>query len=253
MGTAVIGGAYSETYSANRAYRTLNAPIPGIFYLETCLKGGVFTVAWFVERFAGDLAKPWLSMSPEELLEGAAAEIPPGSLGLMLVPYWHNVMSPYWDPAATGVTVGWHGAHGPAHLYRAILEGIAFEQRLAGDGLIEAQDNAFGEYVILGGGSKSDLWCQIMSDITGLPIVRSATAEATSLGAGILAATAAGWYEDIRKAADAMTSTTDTFEPDPGRRKIYDRLFREVYRPLFPAVQPLVDRLTELTHENLGL
>ena len=253
MGTAVIGGAYSGEYKTSRAYRTLNAPIPGVFYLETCLKGGVFTVAWFIERFAGELKKPRLSVSPEELLEAAAAEVPPGSLGLMLVPYWHNVMSPYWDPAASGITIGWHGAHGPAHFYRAILEGIAFEQRLAGDGLIEAQEQAFKEYVILGGGSKSDLWCEIMSDVTGLPIVRSATVEATCLGAGILAAAASGWYEDIFTAAEAMTATTDTFRPDPGRLRTYDRLFREVYRPLFPAVQPLVDRLTELTHEALGL
>jgi xylulokinase len=221
--------------------------------LETCLKGGVFTVSWFIERFANELAKPWLSLSPEELLEGAAEQIAPGSLGLIVVPYWHNVMSPYWDPAATGLTVGWHGAHGPAHFYRAILEGIAFEQRLAGDGLIAAQDEPFGEYVILGGGSKSDLWCQIMSDVTGLPVVRSATAEATCLGAGILAAAASGWYADIRKAADAMTATAETFTPDPQRLELYDRLFKEVYRPLFPAVQPLVDRLTELTNEGLDL
>ena len=119
--------------------------------------------------------------------------------------------------------------------------------------LIEAQEQAFKEYVILGGGSKSDLWCEIMSDVTGLPVVRSATAEATCLGAGILAAAASGWYQDIYKAAEAMTGTTDTFQPDPERAQTYDRLFREVYRPLFPAVQPLVDRLTELTHESLGL
>jgi xylulokinase len=253
MGTAVIGGAYSGEYTTSRAYRTLNAPIPGAFYLETCIKGGVFTVAWFIERFADELAKPWLASSPEELLERAAAKVPPGSLGLMLVPYWHNVMSPYWDPAASGITIGWHGAHGPAHFYRAILEGIAFEQRLAGDGMLEAQNHAFKQYVILGGGSKSDLWCQIMSDVTGLPVVRSATAEATCLGAGILAAAASGWYEDINAAAEAMTGTTDIFRPELERTQVYDQLFREVYRPLFPAIQPLVDRLTELTHEKLGI
>jgi sugar (pentulose or hexulose) kinase len=252
MGTAVIGGAFSQEYRTDRAYRTLNAPIPGVFYLETCLKGGVFTVGWFIERFASELNKPWLSLSPEELLERAAAEIPPGSLGLMLVPYWHNVMSPYWDPAASGITVGWHGAHGPAHLYRAILEGIAFEQRLAGNGLMEALDHPFKEYAILGGGSKSNLWCQIMSDITGLRIVRSATTEATCLGAGILAAAESGWYRDIYAAAEAMTSASDSFEPDRERGRIYERLYTEVYRFLFPAVQPLVDRLTELTHDTLG-
>jgi xylulokinase len=248
MGTAVIGGAFSRRYRADRAFRTMYAPIPDAYYLETCLKGGVFTVGWFVERFARELDKPWLPMSPEELLEIAAAEIPPGSLGLMLVPYWHNVMSPYWDSAATGITIGWHGAHGPEHFYRAILEGIAFEQRLAGDGLLESLGQPFSQYVILGGGSRSRLWCQIMADVTGIDIVRSTTTEATCLGAGILAATAAGWYPDVYRAAAAMTGTDESFLPDPENSGIYDTLYRDVYKPLFPALRPLIDRLTDLTH-----
>jgi xylulokinase len=99
----------------------------------------------------------------------------------------------------------------------------------------------------MGGGSRSALWCQIFADVTGVPVVRSSSAEATCLGAGILAAVAAGWYPDPAAAAAAMTATTDSFDPQPEAQAVYDRLYTEVYRPLFPAVQPLVDRLTELT------
>lgn len=253
LGTAVASGVVSADYRCDRAFRTLIAPIPGHYFAEHILRGGVFTIAWFVEQFAADLRgaanAAGQPQRAEEILEAAARQLPPGAAGLMLVPYWNNVMNPYWDPAATGVVIGWTGSHGRAHFYRAILEGIAFEQRLVGDAMMAALGAPFAEYVAMGGGSRSDLWCQIMADVTGVPVVRSTSAEATCLGAGILAAAAAGWYADVRAAAAAMTGVAGRFTPQPARQAIYDRLYREVYRDLFPTVQPAVDRLTALTGE----
>ena len=176
--------------------------------------------------------------------------MPPGALGLMLVPYWKHAMTPYWDPAATGITVGWTGAHGREHFYRAILEGIAFEQRLLGEGMMAASGQPLSAYVALGGGSRSDLWCQILADVTGVPLVRSTTTEATCLGAGVLAATAAGWYTDPIHAADGMTRTAQRFTPDPEAHAIYERLYHEVYLDLFPLLQSTLDRLGKLTHRE---
>jgi sugar (pentulose or hexulose) kinase len=252
MGTAVVSGTISADYLADRAFRTLYAPIAGSYFLEAVIQGGVFTVGWFVEKFASDLRNvehgPGRRRSPEETLEAAAAEVPPGSLGLVLVPYWHHAMTPYWDPAASGITIGWSGAHGREHFYRAILEGIAFEQRLVGDAMMSATGRPFSEYVVMGGGSRSRLWCQIVADVTGVPVVRSATAEATCLGAGILAATAAGWYADAASAAAGMAGRAERLAPHPETQAIYERLYREVYQPLFPTLQPLIHRLTGLTH-----
>ncbi|CAN5722875.1 FGGY-family carbohydrate kinase [soil metagenome] len=250
LGTAVVSGAFSTTYVADRAFRTLNAPIAGAYFLETVLKGGVFTVGWFVEKFASDLRALASEQrgSAEMQLERMAAKVPPGALGLMLVPYWNNVMNPYWDPAASGITIGWTGAHGREHFYRAILEGVAFEQRLVGDAMMQAIGQPFSEYVVMGGGSRSDLWLQIVADVTGVSVVRSTTTEATCLGAAILAAAAIGWYSDINHAADQMTGIRDRFTPNPATQAIYSRLYTEVYQPLFPTLQPLINRLTELTH-----
>jgi sugar (pentulose or hexulose) kinase len=249
LGTAVVSGTTSADFLIDRAFRTLYAPYGGKYYLETVILGGVFTVNWFVDRFGTDLRDSGGSKRPEEILEAEAANVPPGTLGLMLTPYWSHAMTPYWDDSATGVTIGWTGAHGREHFYRAILEGIAFEQRLVGDGVMEAIGRRFSEYVALGGGSRSDLWCQIIADVTGVPVVRSTTTEATCLGAGILAATAAGWYPDATRAAEAMTATAERFEPHPATHAFYDQLFTEVYQPLFPTLQTLIDRLTELTRD----
>jgi sugar (pentulose or hexulose) kinase len=249
LGTAVVSGTVSDDYLAERAFRTLYAPIAGSYFLEAVIQSGVFTASWFVEKLAQDLHQPEQRRRPEEVLEAEAARVPPGSLGLVLVPYWKHAMTPYWDPVASGITVGWTGAHGREHFYRAILEGIAFEQRLVGEVMMEARGRRFNEYVVLGGGSRSDLWCQILADVTGVPLVRSATAEATCLGAGILAAAAAGWYPDVKTAADGMTGTAERFAPNPEAQAVYEQLYKQVYRPLFPTLQPLLHRLAALTHD----
>lgn len=251
LGTAVVSGAVSDAYLCDRAFRTLIAPVPGKFFVEHVLRGGVFTVQWFVDKFASDL-KTASAGSAERLLEEQATRVPAGCEGLMAVPYWNNVMNPYWDPNASGITIGWSGAHGRQHFYRAILEAIAFEQRLVGDAMMEAAQRRFSEYVTMGGGSKSSLWCQILADVTGVPIVRSTTTEATCLGAGILAAAAVGWYSDVTQAAEHMTGAAERFDPVPEVQAFYDQLYREVYKPLFPTLQSLVSRLTELTHGTPG-
>jgi xylulokinase len=250
MGTAVVSGPFSAEYVVDRAFRTMYAPIAGSYFLETVIRSGTLTVGWFVDKIASDWGDTESALSSEELLEAAAANVPPGALGLMLVPYWTSVSTPYWDPAASGITVGWSTSHGKAHFYRAVLEGIAFEQRLAGDGVMAATGQPFSEYVTVGGGSQSKLWCQIMADVTGVPIVRSTTTEATCLGAGILAAVASGWYADAYQAAAAMTSTADRFTPNPETQPYYDRLYTEVYKHLFPTLQSYLNRLTELTYDE---
>jgi xylulokinase len=249
MGTAVVSGAASAAYCTSDAFRTLYAPWQGGYYLETLLRGGVFLVSWFIETFAMDLhGHPVKSV--ETILEEQIAAIPPGSQGLMLVPYWVGVMNPHWDPSAAGITLGWTGDHRREHLYRAIFEGVAFEQRLAGDGVMAAIGKPFRAYRTVGGGSRSQVWCQMIADVTGVVVERSASVEATCLGAGILAAAAAGWYGSTRQAAEAMTGIRDRFLPDEARREVYDRLYREVYQNVFPAMRPLVDRLSELCNQG---
>jgi xylulokinase len=248
LGTAMVSGAHVEQYVADRAFRTLGSPIAGTFTAEEVLGSGTFMITWFIENFGGKLEADGLPVSREEVLELAASKLPPGAGGLMLVPYWNAVMPPYWDAAASGVMIGWTGAHKREHFYRAILEGIAYEHRLAMDGVARATGQPLDEFILMGGGSRSALWCQIVADIHNTKVTRSSTTEATNLGAGILAAYAAGWYSSVRDAAQAMTATGRSFLPDDKTHALYDRLYREVYVGLFPAVQPYVDRLTELTY-----
>lgn len=241
LGTAVTGGPISKEYVVTPSCRTIYGGIPGSYVLESVLRGGVATVAWFMDAFSqhsGDDAF--------ERYEGEMADLPPGADGLVVVPYWNTVMNPYWDPEASGITVGWRSSHTPAHLLRAIEEGILFEHRLAMDGIVETSGEPIERHIILGGGSNSDSWCQIAADVLGAPVVRASTVEATNLGAGILAAAGIGWYNDVTAAAEAMTATSEEFGPQAEHRERYDELFEQVYRPLYPALAEPLQALERL-------
>ncbi len=244
LGTAVVSGTYSEHYSWGPEYRVLSGPIPGTYTQETLLAAGTDTVSWFVEKFAGIRADELgVGLSAEQVLEAAAAQLGPGSDGLLAVPYWNNALTPYWDLTARGIMLGWTGTHGKAHAYRAILEGIAFEQRLMTEAAETGLEKPIQHVLALGGGSRSKLWCQILADIMRRPVSVTREIESTCLGAGMLAAAAAGMHDDIREAAAAMSGTGTRFEPDESTTALYDRLYTDVYKEIYPHLAPLFPAL----------
>ncbi len=242
LGTAIVSGVLSNTYRTDNAFRTLYGVSPGTFFLETDLKGGTFTLSWLAERLLGAPVEESAVKLAE--LENEARTLGAGADGLVLVPYWNGVMNPYWDDDASGVMLGLHGGHGPAHLYRATLEGIALEQRLHTEG-VEAATGAIEELVVMGGGSRSELWCQILADVMNKRIVRAGTSEATSLGAGVLAAVAAGFYPDLASAVAGMTRVGESFVPGV-ERDFYERLYQEVYKRVYPALSDVQRALSGL-------
>ncbi len=260
LGTAVVSGTHTETYVIDPAFRTMYSALPGAYSLETVLLGGTYTVTWFVENWAenvDNLSKSGLSVdnsgSLEDLYDAAIQDVPAGAEGLMLVPYWNSAMNPYWDAAASGIVIGWRGIHKRQHLYRAILEGIGFEQRLHIEGVEAALGQTVQRFVAMGGGARSATWCQIIADITGKPVYRARAPEAAALGAGIQAAWGIGLFDDVREAAEAMTHIAPVpFEPDTQRHGFYTCLYEDVYRHLFPALQPYVHHLTEIVDEEPG-
>jgi xylulokinase len=244
LGTAVVSGTYSDAYAWGREFRTLGGPVPGTFTLETLLQGCTYTISWFVEKLSG--ADGWrlgLDLPHESVLEAAAASVPPGADGLLAIPYWNQSQTPHWDDHARGVLLGFRGHHGKRHIFRALLEGIAFEQRIMTDGVAAAQDRPIDVYLALGGGSRSALWCRIIADVTRRTVTACREVETTSLGAGMHAAAAVGWFDSLADAAAAMSGEGESYEPDDERAERYERLF-EVYREIYPSVVSLFPRLS---------
>lgn len=238
LGTAMVSGVCAPSYQTDRAFRTLYAAVPGGYQLETDLKGGTFTLNWLAsltgaKDVAAALAK----------LEREASTLPPGAGGLRCLPYFCGVMNPYWDDAAGGAFVGLRGDHGPAHLYRAVLEGLALEQRLHTDAVQASTGVPVETFVVMGGGSRSDLFCQIVADATGRTVVRSGTSEATALGAAILGSVSAGLHGDVATGVRVMTSRGHSFVPGPAQ---------SVYRGLFPSYAALYPTLRDVARAAHG-
>jgi xylulokinase len=231
IGTAMASGTWSSEYRWSRAYRALGGAVPGTYTLETLLSSGTYLVSWFTDRFGP---------CREEVMEAEAGAVAPGSDGLIVLPYWNAAQTPYWDPHARGAVLGWSGFHGKQHLYRAILEAVAFELRLGTEGVVDDTGIAIERYLAMGGGSRSPLWTQIIADVTGRPVAVCAETETTALGAAILAAAAVSLHatDDIATTAGHMARVRATVDPHPPTVSRYDD-FYAVYRGLYPAVKDL--------------
>ena len=239
LGTGTVSGVYAEKYNHAMVYRTMAGPIPGTYIFETFIGGGTQNIVWFVEQLAG------LKIgTAEDELEAAAADVPIGANGLLCLPYWTGAMTPYWDGHARGAFVGISGLHDKAHMYRAIFEGIALEQRLLMNGVEAATGTPIDEILMLGGGSRSPLWCQIMADVLGRKIMLVREQESTALGAGIHAAAAVGLHADIRAAADAMTGIEKSYRPDADAHRIYSGIFK-AYSSLYPNLKSTFKLIAE--------
>lgn len=237
IGTGAVSGVYADDYSHAMAYRTMGGPVPGTYILETFIGGGTQNIVWFIEQLSGLDAKTMnAGESPEQVMEALAAGIPEGSEKLLCLPYWTGAMTPYWDGHARGAFVGLSGLHGKAHMYRAILESLALEERLLVGGVEAATSQTINDIVLLGGGSRSALWCQIIADVLGRSVKLAREQESTALGAGIHAAAAAGLHADIRTAADAMTGVARSFEPNAAAHARYAGIF-DAYRSIYPGLK----------------
>ncbi len=246
MGSGVVAGTYSRTYAHSHAFRVLSAAVPGGYTFETFIGGGTFNLQWFVNKFAGvDPRALGLELSPEQVLETAAALLPPGADGLMVLPYWTGALTPYWDPHARGAMIGLTGAHGKSHVYRALLESIAYEQRFLTEGAEAASGTPVRELIALGGGSRSRVWSQIMADVLQRDVAIVREPESTCLGVGMLAAVAAGLHPDIETAACEMSGIGAHFTPDPDRVPIYEELYG-VYRGIYPALRGIFPGLARI-------
>ncbi|MER9793024.1 FGGY-family carbohydrate kinase, partial [Mesorhizobium sp. M0213] len=236
LGSGVVSGCYSGRVKTSDAFRTLVSPTGSGFMLETVLRSGMQLVDWIVRTTGSPSAAA---------LEKAALDVAAGSDGLLIMPYWAGVMSPYWDGAARGAIVGLSLDHRPEHLFRAVLEGIAFEQAVATEAM-EARAGGPAAMIAAGGGTNCALLMQIMASVLERPLSVSPVNEAAALGAAMLAAAAIGWFASPEAAAEVMAAApTRHVDPVDGLVAAYrDR--KAIYRDLYQATRDIHTRLGAL-------
>lgn len=233
---------------SKRHYRSLGAAIPGAWNPEYVLRGH-WMVNWFAEQFCKHEieASHRLGVTAEELLNQEAEKVPPGAHGLVLYPYWDAQAH---APLASGLILGFHdGVHKRGHVFRAILEGIAYGLRAGKEILDRDSTTPIKEIVVGGGGSKSRIGMQAYADILGLPCLRTQTAETCSLGAAIAAAVGGGVYPDFFSAVENMVHYQECFQPIPKNQGLYEEIYQRVYARLYPCLEEIFGSLTEIREQ----
>jgi xylulokinase len=179
-----------------------------------------------------------------EELVAEAEDVPPGSEGLVFLPYLTGERTPHLDPRATGGFIGLTARHTRGHMTRALMEGVLFSLR---DGLEIMRDLDVRPMRIraIGGGASSELWLQLQADVYCATVHRLAIEEGAAYGAALLGHVAAGTFADVDEATSVVRTLDEVTEPDPTRVAVYEDLYA-VYRSLYGTLREDMHRLAGL-------
>jgi len=223
--------------------------VPGSYNTEVMIYRGYWMVSWFKNEFCHNevnIARK-KTIAPEILLDQMAGSIPPGSMGLMLQPFWSpGVKMP--GPEAKGSIIGFGDVHTRAHVYRAILEGLSYALKEGAIRTEKKNKTKIEKLMVSGGGSQSRTAMQLTADIFNMPAEKPHTYETSALGAAIDAAVGLGIFSDFKSAVKSMTRTGETYVPIKENTKIYEDLFNNVYMQMYKKMKPLYEDIQLITN-----
>ena len=232
-----MNSTYVEAISRLPAYP---AAMPNTYNTELIVQRGYWMISWFKREFGlkEQQIAAQQNLVTETLFEDLLKQVPAGSMGLVLQPFWNpGIRTP--GPEAKGAIIGFGDVHTRAHIYRAIIEGIGYALR-EGKELSEKKSKCnITKLMVSGGGSQSDEVMQITADIFGMPVQRPHTFETSGLGAAINAAVGVGWFNSYETAVENMTHDGKLFTPIAANKKVYDALYCDVYSKMYARLNPL--------------
>ncbi len=254
LGTSGVIFTYTEAPKLDPRGRihTFCHAVPGKWHVMGVTQGAGLSLRWFRDHFGA--SETWLAqhtdVDPYELIIQQAEKIPPGSAGLLWLPYLMGERTPHLDAQARGMWFGLTASHTRAHAIRSILEGVAFSLRDSLE-IFRELEIPVEQIRLSGGGSRSFLWRQIQADIYGKEVVTLRTSEGSALGAALLAGVGAKTYTSVEESAREAIQVREQLAPRPDYVAAYDRYY-QVYRRLYPAVQDLSHALARLGAETHG-
>lgn len=227
-----LGGAGDVLYSLDRL--EINPAlfldyhvIPGLYLINGCMASSGSIIKWYRDNFGASLAYPEL--------DAEAWNIPPGSDGLVLLPYFIGEKTPIFDTKARGVFFGLTLQHTRGHLYHAILEGISFGFYHHIQVLKEAGFE-IDRVRVANGGARSKLWRQVTSDVIGYPLEEVANHPGSSLGAAFIAGMGVGAFTEWGEIEKFIHLKEPTY-PNMAHHEKYKDFYR-LYRTLYETNRP---------------
>ncbi len=244
-----LGGAGDILYSLDRLVTDRRLFIDyhvrdGKYMINGCMASSGSLIRWFRDEFCqhevSELLREGDGRSVFAYLDARAERVPPGAGGVVVLPYFLGAKTPLHDPSARGVVFGLGLNHSKAHVYRALLEGVAYEFKHHVEVLHE-RGLEIKNVVATDGGAASLTWRQILADVLGEPLAHIAQHPGSSLGAAFVAGRAVGGYASWHE-IDKFVKVESVVEPNPNRTEVYEKHYR-IYRGLY---EDLRERFTEL-------
>jgi xylulokinase len=252
LGSSGVMFAYTGAPKLDPAGRihTFCHAVPGKWHVMGVTQGAGLSLRWFRDHFG--TVESWYAGQAKadvyELLIKEAEHVPPGSGGVLFLPYLMGERTPHLDPEARGMWFGLTASHTRGHLIRAILEGVAFSLRDSLE-IFNELEIPVEQIRASGGGSRSFTWRQIQADVYGKELVTLKTSEGSAFGAALLAGVGAKVYSSVEESAREAIQVSECLYPRSINSSIYDRQY-DVYRSLYPAVRELAHRLSALSAES---
>ncbi len=247
LGTSGVVFAHSEELFVDPKGRlhTFCHAVPGKWHLMGVMLSAGGSFRWLRDTFFTNGGK---SENTYDAMTSLASRVPPGSEGLIFLPYLTGERCPYPDPEARGVFFGLSLRHKKEHIVRAVMEGITFGLKDSVRIMEEIGLSVGDKFRISGGGSKSNLWRQMMADIFQGNTVRLVSEEGPAYGAAILAGTGVGLYKDVTTACKKIIREDEKsfLKPDRKNSAVYDR-FYGLYKNLYRVLEEQFDKLAEIS------
>jgi len=192
---------------------------------------------WYRDTLGASVIPAGAAGDPYDVICREAARVPAGSEGVVFLPYLTGERTPHADPWARGVFHGLSLKAGPAHLARAVLEGVAYAMRDSVE-LIRGLGIPIVRIRLSGGGARNPFWCRMQAAVYGATVVRLVREEGPAMGAAMLAGIGTGVFRSYGDAVRVCVADRDRFAVDPALRRTYEAGYR-VYRSLYPALRPI--------------
>lgn len=251
LGTSGVVFAHSEEVQIDPQGRvhTFCHAVRGKWHVMGVILSAGGSLQWYRNELAQAevAAAKKLKVDPYELILAQAAEAPPGSEGLMFLPYLTGERTPHADPYARGAWVGLSLRHGRSHLIRSIMEGVTFAMRDSLE-IIQELQIPVKEIRLSGGGARGKFWRQMQADIYGRKCVTINASEGPAYGVALLAAAGTGAYKNVVEACQATIKVTETTNPDSKVRKVLDgnyKIYGDLYRSLKNDFVSIADQVAK--------